>query len=90
MQFKCNSCGQVTDVPQRGAEGSTDCVGPDEPPDGWRTIWTMIQVSDGQGGMETSAGEVLHSCDECSRNLDVDEHHEAEFETRKQRMGGAK
>lgn len=88
MQFKCNSCGESTDVPQTGADGGAGCVEPSSPPKGWRTIWTVIeQATSGDGGATSSTGDVLHSCPDCNAQMSVDEHHEAEFEARKQRMG---
>lgn len=79
MKFECASCGKVQVVRQIGPDGDAGCVGPNDPPRGWRSIWTMIEAyTDDDGGMHRVAGEVTHSCDECNAHMGVDEHLEAE------------
>jgi hypothetical protein len=90
MKFECNSCGQIADVPQTGPADSASCTEPSQPPAGWREIFTTINEHDEDGNIQTSAGEVLHSCADCNAQMSVDEHHEAEFEGRKRGMAGSK
>ncbi len=78
MQFKCDCCGQVAAVP------------PNAPPKGWRVISTRIEEHDGGGRYRTNVSEVLHSCADCNTQMSLDEHLEAEYETRKNHMRPAK
>jgi hypothetical protein len=87
MQFKCDSCGQVVEVPQTGAEGA-ECIGPDTPPAGWRSISTMIEEHAGNGRLDRTLSEILHSCADCNVHMSVAEHLSAEFLYRKANMGG--
>jgi hypothetical protein len=83
MQFRCNCCGSVSDVPQFGADGGAGCVEPSSPPTGWRTIWTVIEEATSDSGRaSTSSGQVAHSCPDCNANMSVDEHHSAESTAR--------
>lgn len=86
MQFKCDSCGAVVDVPNIGATDGGSVSDDASPPDGFRTIYTVIEEHDGSGLITTSGGEVLHSCAECNARMTVEEHHEAELEWRKRGM----
>lgn len=86
MQFKCNCCGKVEDIDQWGAGDGASVSNSGDPPDRWRTIFTVIEEHDGKGGTSTSTGEVLHSCDDCNAYMTVEEHLEAEFEGRKLKM----
>lgn len=87
MYFKCDCCGSHTPVDQWGAE-SEACVSNDgSPPNGFRTIYTVIEEHDGQGGTVTITSELAHSCAECNANMSMQEHIEAEFLGRKRAMG---
>lgn len=86
MAYKCDCCGQVAAIHQRGPSDSASCIEPSDPPNGWRAIYTMIEEHDGEGGVTRSAGEVLYSCFDCNAQMTVDEHHEAEHDNRLVRM----
>ena len=90
MQFRCNSCGGIAEVPQDGADGNAGAVEPSSPPNGWRTIWTVIEeATNGRGEASTSVGWVSHSCPDCNVHMSVSEHHEAEFRARRDKMGAS-
>lgn len=86
MQFKCDGCGETTDVDQYGAGDGCGVSNDGGPPEGWRTIYTVIEEHDGDNGISTSTGEVLHSCAKCNAQMTLDEHHDAERAARETAM----
>lgn len=86
MQFRCDCCGAVTDISQEGAADGASVSNDGGPPEGWRTIFTVIEEYGEDDLITQSAGEVLHSCADCNAHMDVDEHHEAELESRRVAM----
>ena len=86
MQFKCDCCGHVEDVPNRGAPDSASVSNDGDVPDAWRTIFTVIEVHGPDGSITMYTGHVAHSCADCNSHMLPSEHLEAEEESRLRQM----
>ncbi len=78
VQFTCDCCGDRAAAPDLEEEII-------QPPEGWRSIRTVIDERAGSGE-RTTEGEKAHTCAECNAHMDVDEHLEAEHAQRLRHM----